>query len=108
MWQWETNISEMRNSLRGGKARMSPKSNSSARRSNRKSTNNPGSPNGSLTSAGCNMGRISVEQNFACPRQGRLQARRQDFTRLVKINPAPLVVLRPPQFRRDRQDDRLL
>src|SRR5262245_11572237 len=49
MWRWEMKTSLMRRSLRGGRTEMSPRSNSSARCSNFRSTYTAGSPKGSLT-----------------------------------------------------------
>ena len=47
---WICIVCQPRNILRGATFEMSPRSNSSARRSNTKSTNNPGSVNGKLIS----------------------------------------------------------
>ena len=53
-----TKMCDRRISLRGGNTLMSPRSKSSARRSSRKSTYRPGSPNASLTRATSNRARM--------------------------------------------------
>src|SRR5438094_5971081 len=62
-----TKTCETRISFRGGSTVISPRSNSNARRSSRKSTYRPGSPNVSLTRRGSKRQRIGRQAGAALP-----------------------------------------
>ena len=73
-----------RRSLRGASAEISPRSNNSARRSKTRSTNKPGSPNGSLNSCGSKYFAIgSADYARGTGQQGRLLAPRSIFSCMV-------------------------